>query len=90
MIENLSTQKELERVVLVSVKTPEVSEQQVEEYLDELAFLAETAGAEPVKRFVQKLTLPDPKTFVGSGKLQEIIDYMKVHEVETIIFDDEL
>ena len=90
MIENLSTQQELEKVVLVSVKTPEVTEQQVEEYLDELAFLAETAGAEPVKRFTQNLVMPDPKTFVGSGKLQEIVDYMKVHEVKTIIFDDEL
>ncbi|MCU4166115.1 GTPase HflX [Carboxylicivirga caseinilyticus] len=90
MIENLSTQQELEKVVLVSVKTPELTEQQVEEYLDELAFLAETAGAEPVKRFTQNLPMPDPKTFVGSGKLQEIVDYMKVHEVKTIIFDDEL
>lgn len=90
MIENLSTQQELEKVVLVSVKTPEVTSQQVEEYLDELAFLAETAGAEPVARFTQNLTMPDPKTFVGKGKLQEIIDYMKVHEIKTIIFDDEL
>ncbi|MCU4177776.1 GTPase HflX [Carboxylicivirga sp. N1Y90] len=90
MIENLSSQKELEKVVLVSVKTPNVSDAQVEEYLDELAFLAETAGAEPVARFIQKLAMPDPKTFVGSGKLREIVDYMKVHEVQTIIFDDEL
>jgi len=90
MIESISSQKELERVVLVSVKTPDVSEQQVHEYLDELAFLAETAGAEPVKRFVQNLSTTDPRTFVGSGKLQEIIDFMKIHEVETIIFDDEL
>jgi len=90
MIENPSSQKELEKVVLVSVKTPEVSQQQVEEYLDELAFLAETAGAIPFERFTQNLTMPDPKTFVGKGKLQEIIDFMKVHEVKTIIFDDEL
>ena len=90
MIENVSKQKELERVVLVSVKTPEVTMQQVNEYLDELAFLAETAGAEPIKRFTQNLSMADPRTFVGSGKLQEIIDFMKIHEVETIIFDDEL
>jgi len=90
MIESPSSQKELEKVVLVSVKTPEVSMQQVEEYLDELAFLAETAGAIPFERFTQNLTMPDPKTFVGRGKLQEIIDFMKVHEVKTIIFDDEL
>ncbi len=90
MIESPSSQKELEKVVLVAVKTPEVSIQQVEEYLDELAFLAETAGAIPFERFTQNLTMPDPKTFVGRGKLQEIIDFMKVHEVKTIIFDDEL
>ncbi|MCU4158124.1 GTPase HflX [Carboxylicivirga sp. A043] len=90
MIENPSSQKELEKVVLVAVKTPEVSMQQVNEYLDELAFLAETAGAIPFERFTQNLTMPDPKTFVGRGKLQEIIDFMKVHEVKTIIFDDEL
>ncbi|WP_430816759.1 GTPase HflX [Carboxylicivirga sp. RSCT41] len=90
MIENPSSQKDLEKVVLVAVKTPEVSMQQVNEYLDELAFLAETAGAIPFERFTQNLTMPDPKTFVGRGKLQEIIDFMKVHEVKTIIFDDEL
>jgi GTP-binding protein HflX len=90
MIESPSSNKELEKVVLVAVKTPEVSMQQVEEYLDELAFLAETAGAIPFERFTQNLTMPDPKTFVGRGKLQEIIDFMKVHEVKTIIFDDEL
>ncbi|MCG8581034.1 MAG: GTPase HflX [Bacteroidales bacterium] len=90
MIENPSSQKELEKVVLVAVKTPDVSMQLVNEYLDELAFLAETAGAIPFERFTQNLTMPDPKTFVGRGKLQEIIDFMKVHEVKTIIFDDEL
>lgn len=90
MIEHPSSQKELEKVVLVAVKTPELSMQQVDEYLDELAFLAETAGAIPFERFTQNLTMPDPKTYVGRGKLQEIIDFMKVHEVKTIIFDDEL
>jgi len=87
----ISTKKELEKVVLVAVRTPEVSEQEVNEYLDELAFLAETAGAEPVKRFVQSLPLPDKRYFVGSGKLEEVIEYVKVHEdVNAIIFDDEL
>ncbi|WP_439182834.1 GTPase HflX [Carboxylicivirga taeanensis] len=90
MIESPSSQKELEKVVLVAVKTPEVPLQQVNEYLDELAFLAETAGAIPFERFTQNLTMPDPKTYVGRGKLQEIIDFMKVHEIKTIIFDDEL
>ncbi len=90
MIESPSSQKELEKVVLVAVKTPEVSMQQVNEYLDELAFLAETAGAIPFERFTQNLTTPDSKTYVGSGKLQEIVDFMKVHEIKTVIFDDEL
>jgi GTP-binding protein HflX len=90
MIEGLPGTENLERVILVSVRTPEVSEQLIEEYLDELAFLAETAGAVPVKRFVQNLPMPDSRTFVGSGKLEEIHNYMKVHEIDTVIFDDEL
>lgn len=90
MIEGVTTKKELEKVILVSVKKPEESEQQVQEYLDELAFLAETAGAEPVKQFVQNLSMPDSKTFVGRGKLEEINDYIKIHEIQTVIFDDEL
>ncbi len=90
MIEHLSNHTDLERVVLVSVKTPEVTELQVDEYLDELAFLAETAGAEPIKRFVQRLGMPDTKTFVGKGKLEEIQAYIKENDVATVIFDDEL
>ncbi|PRZ01665.1 GTPase HflX [Marinilabilia salmonicolor] len=87
----ISTEKELEKVVLVAIRTPDVSEREVEEYLDELAFLAETAGAIPVKRFVQSLPMPDKRYFVGSGKLEEIVEYVKVHEdVDSIIFDDEL
>jgi GTP-binding protein HflX len=60
------------------------------EYLDELAFLAETAGAIPVIRFTQKLDRPDSKTFIGSGKLNEIIEYIKENEIDLLIFDDEL
>lgn len=87
----ISTEKELEKVVLVAIRTPDVSEREVKEYLDELAFLAETAGAIPVKRFVQSLPMPDKRYFVGSGKLEEIVEYVKVHEdVDSIIFDDEL
>jgi len=87
----ITTEKALEKVVLVAIRTPEVSEREVEEYLDELAFLAETAGAVPVKRFVQSLSMPDKRYFVGSGKLEEIVEYVKVHEdVNAIIFDDEL
>jgi GTP-binding protein HflX len=87
----ITTEKELENVDLVAIRTPEVTEREVEEYLDELAFLAETAGAIPVKRFIQSLPMPDKRYFVGSGKLDEIVEYVKVHEdVNAIIFDDEL
>jgi GTP-binding protein HflX len=87
----ITTEKELEKVVLVAIRTPEVTEREVEEYLDELAFLAETAGAIPVKRFIQSLPMPDKRYFVGSGKLDEIVEYVKVHEdVNAVIFDDEL
>lgn len=91
MSDMISTAKELELFVLVAVRTPEVSSRQVEEYLDELAFLTETAGGKPVKRFVQSLPMPDNRYFVGSGKLEEIEEYLKVHEeVNSVIFDDEL
>jgi GTP-binding protein HflX len=62
----------------------------VHEYLDELEFLAETAGAEIYERFTQRLINPHPATFVGSGKLQEILDFVTVHEIDSVIFDDEL
>ena len=90
MIDFNAINSELEQVVLVAVKTPDLTEAQVNEHLDELAFLTETAGAVPVKRFVQNLQMPDNRTYVGSGKLEQIIDYMKIHEVNTVIFDDEL
>lgn len=86
----ITTEEKIENAVLVGVITQEQDEQQVEEYLDELAFLAETAGANAVKRFTQKLDAPHPKSFVGTGKLQEIIDYVKKNEVGLVIFDDEL
>ena len=82
--------EKIEKAVLVGVITQDQNEKQVEEYLDELAFLAETAGAETVKLFTQKLSNPHPKTFVGTGKLEEIIEYVKNNEVGMIIFDDEL
>src|SRR5690554_6164995 len=91
MSELLTTDKQLEKVILVAVRTPDLSEAVVQEHLDELAFLAETAGAEPGRRFVQSLTMADKRTYVGSGKLQEILDYLKLQEeISGIIFDDEL
>jgi len=82
--------KEQERAVLVGLVTRNQNEELLTEYLDELAFLAETAGAIPIKRFTQKLDHPDSRSFVGSGKLQEIIDYIEGNAIDVLIFDDEL
>ena len=79
-----------ERCVLVSVIHGNMNEHVVQEYLGELAFLAETAGALAVKSFTQKLPYPNPRTYVGEGKLQEIKAYAAFHEIDAIIFDDEL
>ena len=79
-----------ETCVLVGVITSDIREEIAQEHLDELEFLAETAGAITVKKFLQKLPMPNPRTFVGSGKIEEIRDYIKEHGVELVIFDDEL
>jgi len=83
-------EEQSEKVVLVGLITPQQNERQVKEYLDELAFLAETAGIIPVKRFCQKLDRPHSVTFVGSGKLQEIKEYVVENDIGIVIFDDEL
>ncbi|MGC8802651.1 MAG: GTPase HflX [Bacteroidales bacterium] len=85
-----SYQHEPEIAVLVGVIMPEQTEQQVQEHLDELAFLADTAGAVVKKRFVQRIDTPNPRTFIGQGKIREIAEYVKEHEVNLVIFDDEL
>ncbi|UEG50866.1 GTPase HflX [Ferruginibacter lapsinanis] len=91
MIEKKQQIKREDKTVLVGVITSDQTEQQLTEYLDELAFLAETAGVIAVKRFTQKLAHPDSKTFVGKGKLEEIRKYVSMNrEVELVIFDDEL
>lgn len=79
-----------ERALLVGLITPRQPENKVHEYLDELAFLADTAGAEVVARFTQKLDNPNPRTFVGQGKLQEIKEYVEKNEIGMVIFDDDL
>ena len=79
-----------EKCVLVGVITPPVTDEMAKEYLDELEFLAETAGAIAVERFQQKLPMANPRTYVGTGKLEEIKLYIKDHQVEMVIFDDEL
>jgi len=86
----ISPVKKSERVVLVGVITRLQPEEQVAEYLNELEFLALTAGATTVRRFVQKVDLPNSSTFIGQGKMQEIKEYVLANEVDTIIFDDEL
>lgn len=80
----------LEKAVLVGLVTPDQNEEKVKEYLDELAFLTHTAGGEVVKRFTQKLQNPNASTFVGSGKIEEILSFVRDHNIGTIIFDDEL
>lgn len=91
MIEDNIINKETnERTVLVGLVTQQQNEVKANEYLDELAFLAETAGAEPIRRFVQKLDYPNPKTYVGKGKLEEIRQFVEDNEVGMVIFDDDL
>lgn len=78
------------KAILVGLVYPGQKEGEAEEFLDELSFLTETAGAEPSARFLQKLEMPDPRTFVGSGKIQEIAAFVAVHDIGLAIFDDEL
>ena len=79
-----------ERAVFVGVIKQGDDERQINEYLDELEFLAETAGAIGVKRFIQKVDRPDSRTYIRSGKLQEIKDFIAENEIDAVIFDDEL
>jgi GTP-binding protein HflX len=90
MIEKRNLVQQEEKAILVGVVKKDETEFQVKEYLDELAFLAETAGAITQKRFIQKLAAPDPKTFVGKGKLEEIRQYIAEKDIRVAIFDDEL
>ena len=79
-----------ETCVLVGIITQSLSEDTANEYLDELEFLAETAGATTQRKFLQKMPMANPKTFVGKGKLEEIREYVKANDIELVIFDDEL
>ena len=90
MIDSMILSVKNQKAILVGLITQQQTEEQVNEYLDELAFLAETAGAEPVKKFTQKLEHANAITFVGTGKLQEIKNYMEENEIGLVIFDDEL
>ncbi len=90
MIERKQSIQQEERAVLVGLIQKNQTDTQVREYLDELSFLAETAGAITIKRYVQKLPHPDSRTFVGKGKLEEIRQYISTHNISLVIFDDEL
>ena len=90
MDRNNTIPAEQEKAVLIALIRDRDQERQAEEYLDELEFLAETAGARTLKRFTQELDKANPRTFIGQGKLEEIVAYIREHEVDTAIFDDEL
>ncbi|MBP9481867.1 MAG: GTPase HflX, partial [Parabacteroides sp.] len=90
MKEFIISDAQTEKAVLVGLITPDQNEQKIREYLDELAFLADTAGVDPVKMFYQRLDYSNPVTFVGKGKLQEIKEYVVENEIGVVIFDDEL
>ena len=90
MPKNISTAKAVERAILVAISTQNQSKEKTDEYLDELAFLLETAGGEPVARFIQALDKPNVATYVGTGKLEEISQYVKAENIDLVVFDDEL
>lgn len=92
MLENKNTsiEREPETAVIVGLITNSQQKEKVQEYLDELAFLVETAGGITVKRYTQPLDFPNSKTYVGSGKLEEIKQYVKAAEIDMVVFDDEL
>ena len=90
MKENIISTETSEKTVLVGLITPQQNEAKAKEYLDELAFLADTAGAIPEKTFLQRLDYPNPRTYVGKGKLDEIKQYVDENEIGLVIFDDDL
>ncbi len=90
MIDHILNEEVTERAVLVGLISEQQNETKAKEYLDELAFLADTAGAETVKTFLQKLPYPNPRTYVGKGKLEEIRTYIEDNDIGMAIFDDDL
>ena len=86
----LTTKEKVETAVLIAVEEKLGKNTRTTEFLDELEFLTLTAGATSVKRFVQKLATPEPRTYVGAGKLEEIVAYVAEHSVDLAVFDDEL
>ena len=90
MIDNILNEEITERAVLVGLITEQQNEAKSREYLDELAFLADTAGAETVKIFMQRLPFPNPRTFVGKGKLDEIRAFIEDNDISMAIFAGDL
>lgn len=86
----IETEQQVERAILIGICYPGQDERETQDYIDELSFLAETAGAVPVKRFIQKADLQNPRTFVGSGKISEIATYVSDNRIDIAVFDDEL
>jgi len=86
----IETTRSEENAILIGINYPGQDEHETEDFIDELSFLTETAGARPVKRFIQKLRMPDPRTFVGSGKITEIARYVRENDIDIAVFDDEL
>jgi len=85
-----TTSAEKERAIIIGIATREQDPDQVEEFLDELAFLVDTAGAIPAGRFVQKMEVPNSRTYIGKGKLEQIREYIQTQEIDIAVFDDEL
>lgn len=90
MLDKRTKKHSSERAVLIGLITLTQTKEQAIEYLEELTFLANTAGANPVKHFLQKLSYADPKTFIGKGKLEEVKQYVVENNINLVIFDDEL
>lgn len=86
----IDTNTPLERAILIGILYPGQEEREADDFLEELSFLTETAGAEPVSRFIQRLDFPNPRTFLGSGKISEIGVFVKENNIDIAIFDDEL
>jgi len=90
MPQDILMDKKKEQVVLIGLIRDRQEESRIDEYLDELAFLVETAGGNTAKKFIQKLEKADPRTFVGAGKLGEIAEFVAASEIDLVVFDDEL
>ena len=88
-MQDLSVQDK-ERAILIGLVTQYQTVEQLEEYLDELAFLAQTAGAEVIERFYQKLTTPEKRTYIGKGKLEEVQRYVEEKDIDLVLIDDEI